>query len=327
MHKENIHSWQHAHTLGQDQKRPGEHRTMIVIVITGAMMIVEIATGVLFGSMALLADGLHMASHAVALGINAFAYVYARRHADDTRFSFGTGKVNALGGFTGAVLLALFALLMAWESIERIMAPVEIAFNQAIFVAIIGLLVNGGSVFILGIKHQHQHHDHDTQETDGHQHSHHHDHNLQSAYFHVLSYALTSILAIFALLAAKYLGLTWMDPLMGILGALLVARWSLGLLRGTSDVLLDKQGPDEVRAKVREGIERDGDSRVADLHLWSIGPNIYSVIISVVAHDPQLPDYYKASIPSGLGLEHVTVEVQQCLDQEPVGDGEQVAQA
>ena len=325
MHTENLNSWQHSHVLGQDQQRPGEQRTLVVIVITGAMMIVEIATGILFGSMALLADGLHMASHAVALGINAFAYIYARCHAHDTRFSFGTGKVNALGGFSGAVLLALFALLMAWESVERLLAPVEIAFNQAIFVAILGLLVNGGSVFILGIHHQHDDHDHGHHD---HDHDHHHDdHNLRSAYLHVLADALTSLLAIFALLAAKYFGLTWMDPLMGIVGALLVARWSLGLLRGTSDVLLDKQGPDEIRSKIREGIERDGDGRVADLHLWSIGPNIYSVIISVVAHDPQLPDYYKARIPSGLGLEHVTVEVQQCIDQESVNDVEQMAQA
>ena len=285
-------------------------------------MVVEIATGILFGSMALLADGLHMASHAVALGINAFAYIYARRHAYDTRFSFGTGKVNALGGFTGAVLLALFALLMAWESVERIMAPVEIAFNQAIFVAILGLLVNGGSVFILGIQHQHHDHDHDIHDTHDHQHSHHHDHNLQAAYFHVLADALTSLLAIFALLAAKYLGLVWMDPLMGVVGAILVSRWSLGLLRGTSDVLLDKQGPDAIRSKIRDSIERDGDCRVADLHLWSIGPNVYGVIVSVVAHDPQLPEHYKTAIPSGLCLEHVTIEVHQCIDQESVNDAE-----
>ncbi len=322
MHTENLHNWQHSHVLGQDQQRPGERRTLVVIVITGAMMIVEIATGILFGSMALLADGLHMASHAVALGINAFAYIYARRHAHDTHFSFGTGKVNALGGFTGAVLLALFALLMAWESVGRMVAPVEIAFNQAIVVAILGLIVNGGSVFILGIQHQHDDHDHGDH---GH-HDHHHDHNLRAAYFHVLADALTSLLAIFALLAAKYFGLVWMDPLMGVVGAMLVSRWSLGLLRGTSDVLLDKQGPDEVRVKVRESIERDGDGRVADLHLWSIGPNIYSVIISVVAHDPQLPEYYKALVPSGLGLEHVTVEVHQCVDQESTRDAEQVAQ-
>lgn len=316
MHKKSLDNWQHTHVLGQDQKRPGELRTLIVIAITGAMMVIEIATGMLFGSMALLADGLHMASHAVALGISAFAYIYARRRAHDAQFSFGTGKVNALGGFTGAVLLALFALIMAWESIARMIAPVEIAINQAIFVAILGLLVNGGSVFILGFHDHHHDHAHDIHEHHEDAHHHHQDHNLRAAYFHVLADALTSLLAIFALLTAKYFGLVWMDPLMGILGAILVSRWSLGLLRSTSGVLLDRQGSAEIRSKIRDSIESDGDSRVADLHLWSIGPNIYGLIVSVVAHEPQPPEYYKESLPSGLGLEHVTVEVHRCIDPE-----------
>ena len=317
MHTGNLTNWQHSHVSGQDRRRPGERRTLAVISITGLMMLVEIAAGLLYGSMALLADGLHMASHAVALGINAFAYVYARRHAHDPRFSFGTGKVNALGGFTGAVLLALFALIMAGESFERLLSPVSIAYNQAIAVAIVGLLVNGGSVFILGVQHDHSEHDTGENDQQDHHHSHEHDHNLRSAYLHVLADALTSILAIFALLAAKYLGLTWMDPLMGVVGAVLVARWSLGLLRGTSDVLLDKQGPGSIQRSIREGIERDGDSRVVDLHVWSIGPGVYSAIISVVAHAPRSPDWYKATIPSGLRLEHVTVEVQQCVEPGP----------
>jgi cation diffusion facilitator family transporter len=322
MHHDNLQHWQHAHAFGQDRKRPGELRAFIVIAITAVMMIVEITAGVIFGSMALLADGLHMASHAVALSINAFAYVYARRNAHSAKYSFGTGKVNALGGFTGAVLLALFALMMAVESIGRFVSPVAIAFDQAIFVAVIGLLINGASVLILGHKqdqdahqHHHNHHDHD------HAPHHHHDHNLQSAYFHVLADALTSLLAIFALLAAKYAGLVWMDPLMGIVGAILVARWSLGLLRTTSAVLLDEQGPEAIRTRIRESIE-DDDSSVADLHLWSIGPNIYGVIVSVVAHDPRSPEHYKALIPANLGLEHVTVEVHSCIDRD---SGRQVA--
>jgi cation diffusion facilitator family transporter len=313
MHHDNLQHWQHAHAFGQDRKRPGELRAFIVIAITAVMMIVEITAGVIFGSMALLADGLHMASHAVALSINAFAYVYARRNAHNAKYSFGTGKVNALGGFTGAVLLALFALMMAVESTGRFVSPVAIAINQAIFVAVIGLLINGASVFILGHKqdpdahqHHHNHHDHD------HAPHHHHDHNLQSAYFHVLADALTSLLAIFALLAAKYAGFVWMDPLMGIVGAILVARWSLGLLRTTSAVLLDEQGPEAIRTRIRESIE-DDDSSVADLHLWSIGPNIYGVIVSVVAHDPRSPEHYKALIPVNLGLVHVTVEVHSCI--------------
>jgi len=253
-----------------------------------------------------------MASHTTALFINLFAYVYARRHAHDTRFSFGTGKVNALGGFTGAVLLAVFALMMVWGSIERIINPVAIAFNQAIFVAIIGLVVNGASVFILGDEDEH-HHGHERDEHHEHEHAdYRHDHNLRSAYYHVLADALTSVLAIIALLAAKYFGLVWMDPMMGIVGAILVCRWSLGLLRVTSAILLDKQASNEIITKIREGIENAGDNRVADLHLWAIGPDIYSAIISIVTHHPELPEYYKKLLPSDLGLAHVTVEVHQC---------------
>lgn len=312
MHHDNLQRWQHSHTFGQDEKRPGELRTIIVIAITGAMMVVEITTGILFGSMALLADGLHMASHAAALTINAFAYVYARRHAHDPRYSFGTGKVNTLGGFTGAVLLALFALMMAWESIARIIHPVEIIFNQAIFVAVLGLMVNGVSVFILGHYHDRSHHDeHDHRDP---HHEHHHDHNLRSAYLHVLADALTSLLAIFALLTAKYFGLIWMDPLMGVVGAILVARWSLGLLRTTSGVLLDRQGPETIRTEIKQRIEGDQDTRVSDLHLWSIGPNMYGVIMSVVAHNPKPPAHYKALMPSDLNLVHVTVEVHECAE-------------
>jgi cation diffusion facilitator family transporter len=224
----------HSHAFGQDRKRPGETRTFIVIVITATMMVVEIGAGLIYGSMALLADGLHMASHAVALSINALAYVYARRHAHDDRFSFGTGKVNTLGGFTGAVLLAGFAIVMVVESVERLVAPVAIAFNQAIFVAVLGLIVNGVSVLILGHRHHpEQAHDLETDHDEhvhyhDHDHHQHHDHNLISAYLHVLADALTSLLAIFALLAAKYFDWIWADPLMGIVGAILVARWSLG---------------------------------------------------------------------------------------------------
>lgn len=309
MHFDNLRLWRHAHVFGQDRKRPGEHGTLIVIVLTAVMMVVEIAAGLLFGSMALLADGLHMASHAVALSINAFAYVYARRHAHDARYSFGTGKVNALGGFTGAVLLAVFALVMAGESIERLVYPVAIAFDQAIFVAVLGLLVNGASVWILG---QHAAPHHGTQAS---RHDHHHDHNLRSAYLHVLADALTSLLAIVALLAAKYAGLVWMDPLMGIVGAVLVTRWSWGLLRASSAVLLDRQGPAAIRRRIKTSIENEGDNRVADLHLWAVGPDIYSVIVSVVTHHPQPPDHYKQLIPAELGVVHATVEVHGCGDE------------
>ena len=295
----------HSHSFGQDHKRPGESRTLIVIVVTAVMMVVEIITGMLFGSMALLADGLHMASHAAALSINAFAYIYARRHAHDKRFSFGTGKVNALGGFSGAVLLAVFAVMMAVESVVRLVNPVAIAFNQAIYVAIIGLVVNGLSMLILGHK-DGSHHGNDH----GHDHDHHHhDHNLRSAYLHVLADALTSFLAIFALLTAKYVGLIWMDPLMGIVGAIMVSRWSIGLLISTSHVLLDRQASVDIQQKVVDGIEKKGDNRVADLHLWTVGPDIYAAIVSVVTEIPKPPEYYKQLIPSDLKFVHVTVEV------------------
>jgi cation diffusion facilitator family transporter len=297
----------HSHSFGQDHKRPGESRTLIVIAVTAVMMVVEIATGILSGSMALLADGLHMASHAAALSINAFAYVYARRHAHDTRFSFGTGKVNALGGFSGAVLLAVFAVMMAFESIVRLVNPVEIAFNQAIAVAVIGLIVNGLSMLILNHKDGHHHdHDHGHGKAD---HHHGHDHNLRSAYLHVLADALTSLLAIFALLAAKYFGLVWMDPLMGIVGAVMVSRWSIGLLVSTSHVLLDHQAPAHIRQKIVDGMEKNGDARVVDLHLWAVGPEIYAAIVSLAAKNPQSPDAYKRIIPADLKLVHVTVEV------------------
>lgn len=310
MHTENIRSWQHAHNFGQERKREGERRTSIVIAITSSMMIIEIIAGLIFGSMALLADGLHMASHATALVINFYAYIYARRHAHDARFCFGTGKVNALGGFTGAVLLAVFALLMAWGSFDRIIHPVAIAFNQAIIVAVIGLAVNGASVFILGDAGGHEENEH--HENHGHAH---HDHNLKSAYYHVLADALTSILAIIGLFAAKYFSLMWMDPVMGIVGAVLVCRWSLGLLRATSAVLLDKQGPEDISSRIRESIERVDDNRVADLHLWVIGPNIYGLILSVVSYDPKLPEFYKKLLPPDLGLAHVTVETQRCTSE------------
>jgi cation diffusion facilitator family transporter len=277
------------------------------------MMVAEILSGIIFGSMALLADGLHMASHATALGINSFTYIYARRHSSDKGFNFGTGKVNTLGGFTGAILLGFFALFMVWESAKRMFAPVGIALNQAILVAVIGLVVNMVSVFILDTRNKGYHpHEHARDGDNSHHYS--HDHNLQSAYLHVLADALTSVLAIVALLSAKYFGLIWMDPLMGIIGGIMVFRWSLRLLRTTSHVLLDKNGPEEIKQRIRERIEVDGDSKIFDLHLWSVGPNIYGAIVSVVACNPLEPEQYKKLIPGNLGLVHISVEVSKCKE-------------
>ncbi len=315
MHDHSHRPWEHSHDFGQGRKRPGESRTVIVAALTCVTMVVEIAAGIAFGSMALLADGLHMGSHAVALGISVFAYVYARRHAHDERFSFGTGKVNALGGYTGAVLLALFAVMMAWESVERLITPLPIAFNQAIVVAFLGLLVNGASVVILGQhdpdREHHDHHHHHHGDTP-HAH-HHHDHNLRSAYLHVLADALTSLFAIVALLAGKFLGWSWMDPLMGVVGAVMVALWSRGLLKTTAHVLLDMQASDALREGIRSDLERDGATRVTDLHVWAIGPGLHAVAATVVAprREPTARYHRLLARPA---VSHVTIEVHDLSD-------------
>ncbi len=291
----------HEHHFGQAEPRAGEARTRIVVTLTAMTMAVEIAAGVAFGSMALLADGLHMASHASALGLALVAYVVARRHAHDRRFSFGTGKVNALAGFASAVMLALFALMMAGESVRRLLEPVPIAFDEAVVVAVLGLVVNGLSVLILGGRHEHDHDRHD---------SHRHDHNLRAAHLHVLADALTSVLAIVALLAAKHLGAPWMDPAMGVVGGALVARWSWGLVRDTGAVLLDRQAPDAVLGEITRAVESDARLRVADLHAWSIGPGYRAVILSVEASAPCQRSEVERLVPTGLGIAHLTVEVE-----------------
>lgn len=329
MHTNTISKWQHTHIFGQDQIRSGEKRTLIVVILTGLMMVVEVLVGIFFGSMALLADGIHMGTHMVGLLIALIAYRYARKYAKDRSFSFGTGKVNSLAGYTSAVLLILFALLMGWESFERFINPVEIGFNVAITVAVIGLVVNGASMWILGEHgHSHDHGGHDHHGHDHHGHDHHDhaeenahngtemdkDHNLKAAYLHVLMDALTSVFAIFALLAAKYFGWIWADPFMGVVGAVLVARWSIILVRVSSKVLLDYQMDDEVTNKVKGILESYKDTKVTDFHLWSIGPGIFSANLTVVTQYPDPPDKYKSMIPSNLGVVHTTVEVHQCED-------------
>jgi cation diffusion facilitator family transporter len=307
MHTHDIETWQHDHSFGQERVRAGERRSKLVIALTAVMMVVEVAAGIAFGSMALLADGLHMASHATAIGITVVAYIYARRHAFDPRFSFGTGKVNALAGFGSAVLLVGFAAVMAWESIARLIHPVAIAFDHAIAVAVAGLIVNAVSAVILGHGGLDHEHDHDHE----HGHAHHHDHNLRAAYLHVIADALTSVLAIVALLAGKFAGLNWLDPVMGIAGAILVARWSWGLLADTAHVLLDHQASEETRRHIRAAVE-DDDARIADLHVWSIGPGIHAAALAIVAARPLSPEAYRARLPAGLGISHVTVEVHRC---------------
>lgn len=323
MHNNTISKWQHSHIFGQDQIRSGEKRTLIVVILTGLMMVVEVLVGIFYGSMALLADGIHMGTHMIGLLIALIAYRYARKYANDRSYSFGTGKVNSLAGYSSAILLIIFALMMGWESIERLVNPVEIHFNIAITVAVIGLVVNGASMWILGESgHSHDHGANDHHGHDHHDHGHHDhadkgnemdkDHNLRAAYLHVLMDALTSVFAIFALLAAKYFGWIWADPLMGIVGAYMVARWSFILVRVSSKVLLDYQMDDEVTNKVTGILESYKDTKVTDFHLWSIGPGIFSANLSVVTQYPDPPDKYKSMIPSNLGVVHSTVEVHQC---------------
>lgn len=309
---QSLEQFGHDHSFGQDVRRAGERRTVAALALTAIFMLVEIAAGLAYGSMALLADGLHMGSHAAALAIAVLAYVYARRYAYDRRYSFGTGKIGSLAGFASAVLLVAFAAVMAYESVHRFFAPVAIVFDQAILVAVAGLLVNAVSAVILGGGTGHAHgHDHDNHHDD-HDHHHHHDHNLRAAYLHVLADAVTSVLAIVALSAGKFFGLIWLDPLMGIVGALLIARWAWQLIGQTGRVLTDREAPDSIRERVRAAIEDHADNRIADLHVWSIGPNAYSGIISIVTHDPLPTEHYKSLIPARLNLVHVTIEVRRC---------------
>ncbi|MEK7477077.1 MAG: CDF family Co(II)/Ni(II) efflux transporter DmeF [Candidatus Coatesbacteria bacterium] len=300
----------HDHVFGQDVARAGEHRTRVVVAVTAATMVVEIVAGLVFGSMALLADGLHMGSHAFALGIAAFAYRYARRHAADERFTFGTGKVGSLAAFTSATMLGLFALAMGWESVRRLLAPVGIRFDQAIVVAVLGLLVNAVCLLILrGPDAGHVHGAPSGGALPGHDLR--HDHTLWSAYLHVLADALTSVCAIAALMAGKYLGWLWLDPAMGIVGAVLIASWSRGLLRSSALVLLDSRAPGHVVAAVRRAVEGAGDARVTDLHVWSIGPGVWAAEIVLESAAPAESGRYRDRLPRDLGLVHVTIEVRR----------------
>jgi cation diffusion facilitator family transporter len=299
MHIYTLDRWRHNHRFHRPDGR-NERSTRRVMLLTIGMMVVEIAAGTIFGSMALLADGWHMGTHAVALGIAAAAYRFARLHADSPIFSFGTGKVGELGGFASAVVLAVIALLMAAESVERLLAPRPIRFSEAIAVAAAGLAVNVVSALMLK--------DHESEHHEGHR----HDHNLKAAYLHVLADALTSVLAIAALLAGMGFGWVWMDPLMGIVGAAIITRWSWGLLRDTGRVLLDRDVDPGLVAEMAARVEADADNRVSDIHVWRIGGRSLAVILSVVTHTPRPPEHYRALLAGYPEVEHVTVEVNPC---------------
>lgn len=267
----------HSHDFLGAAHDENAKRTLWVVALTAVMMVGEIVAGYITGSMALLADGFHMATHAGALGLAAGAYRYAKRHRADPRFSFGTGKVGDLTGFASALILGIFAAGIAIESTMRLIAPVRIDFGNAVWVAVLGLAVNVVSAFLLMGGHGHDHHH---EHGHGGHHGHGHDNNLRSAYFHVLADALTSVLAIAALLAGQYLGLRWMDPAMGIVGAIVISRWSWSLMRDTAAVLLDTTD-DEAAAALRERVEGLDGIRITDLHVWRVGPDARAAIVEV----------------------------------------------
>ena len=320
MASRSIDAFRHEHVFLGDHHARNERRTWFVIALTALMMVGEIAAGAIFGSMALLADGFHMATHAGALAISALAYIYARRHAHDARFAFGTGKLGELAGYSSAVILAVIALLIGFELLMRLAEPVTIRFDEAITVAVLGLVVNLASAWMLHDGDHHDHHGHGDHRHHGHgdhphgahdaaAHEHRHtDHNLRAAYFHVLADALTSVLAIAGLLVGRSYGWLWMDPLMGIVGAVVIARWSWGLLRGAGAVLVDATPDPRLPEQIRQVLEHDGD-RIADLHVWRVGPGHVAAIISIVSSSPQVPEHYKSRLSGMAELAHVTVEV------------------
>ena len=307
MDQNSLKQWQHEHNFFSINEK-GERRTKYVLILTAVTMVAEIVAGTVFGSMALLADGWHMGTHVAAFLITIYAYRFARKHQNNPDYAFGTGKVGVLGGFTSAIALAIVALLMLVESVHRIIEPTEIQFNAAIGVAVLGLLVNVASAFILKDHHDHSHghsHSHD------HEHSHEHDHNLHAAYMHVLADALTSLLAIVALLAGKYFGLNWLDPIMGVVGAIIITRWAYGLIKQTSPILLDASIEQSYKSAITKKIEMDSDSRIVDLHIWKVSAHHYAIIISIVSQHPKEVEEYKRILAEFEKLSHITIEVNQ----------------
>jgi cation diffusion facilitator family transporter len=294
----------HEHVFLGAAHDENARRTRWVVALTAVMMIGEIIAGYVTGSMALLADGFHMATHAGALTVAAVAYAYAKRHARNPAYSFGTGKVGDLAGFASAMVLGLISLAIGVESIARLFQPITVAFGEATWIAVIGLLVNIASAFLLSGGHGHDHGHHH-----GHEHHHGHggDNNLRSAYVHVLADALTSVLAIAALVAGRYLGWVWMDPIMGIVGAIVIARWSWTLMRDTSSVLLDRTD-DHVADEVRELIETPGDAQITDLHVWRVGPEAHAAIVSVIGKAELTRELIERRLAPVHELAHLTIE-------------------
>jgi len=317
----------HSHVfLGGDHAR-AERRTWAVIILCLVMMVAEIVGGVLFGSLALIADGLHMSTHAGALLLAALAYTFARRYASDADFTFGTGKFGDLAGYSSAIVLAMIALLIAYEAITRFLDPVPIAFNEAIAIAALGLLVNVASAWLLAGGHHHDHdhshghtHPHDHDHDDHHDHAphdhadekHHRDNNMRAAVVHVMADAAVSVLVIVGLLLARAFGWLWMDPLAGFIGALVIASWSIGLVRDTGAILLDRMPDRGMAEQIRAAIESEGDE-VTDLHLWRLGPGHLGAIVSVATSQPREALHYRQQLAHFPDLSHVTVEVQHLV--------------
>src|ERR1700729_38535 len=309
----------HDHVFLGDNHEKAERRTWAVIILCSVMMIAEIVGGALFGSLALIADGLHMSTHAGALLLAALAYTYARKYANDRNFTFGTGKFGDLAGYSSAIILAMIALLIGYEAVSRLFNPVPISFNEAIPIAVLGLAVNVASAWLLAGGHHHGHshdhphshdhsHDHDHDHDHGGNHAHHRDNNMRAAVVHVMADAAVSVLVIIGLLLARAFGWLWMDPLAGFIGALVIANWSFGLLRDTGAILLDMNPDPRLADNLRSMIEGDGD-QLADLHLWRLGPGHLGAIVSVVTAKPREADYYRSRLARFTSLSHLTVEV------------------
>lgn len=300
--KESTIQWEHSHDFGVDSAQ-NKSKVKIVFWLTTIIMVLEIAAGTWSGSMALLADGWHMGTHSAAFLIAIFAYSYAKKNANNRSFSFGTGKVNYLGGFASAIALAIVALLMILESVQRIIEPNNIHFNEAIIVAVVGLIVNIVSAFIL--KDDHHHHDHHGDSD----HHHDHDHNMKAAYLHVLADALTSVLAIVALLTGKYMGIIWIDPVMGIVGAIVILHWSYGLIKESSTVLLDKSVDVSTFEKISQTLDKR-NTIINDIHVWKIASTHQAAILSVSSPFPLSTEEYKKILSESLPqISHVSVEI------------------
>jgi len=308
MHEHTLENLRQEHNYNINNNK-AERRTQYVLILTAITMVAEIVAGTIFGSMALLADGWHMGTHVAAFLITIFAYRYAKKHENSPEFSFGTGKVGVLGGFASAVSLGVVALMMFAESIQRLLEPQAISFNAAIAVAVLGLLVNIVSAMILKDDHHHDHEHHE------HEHHHNHDHNLQAAYMHVLADALTSVLAIVALLLGKYFGWSFLDPLMGIVGSIIITRWAYALVKQTSPILLDGSIDETYQLNVKKTIENDSDNRISDIHIWKVSANHYAAVISLVTHFPKSTEHYKDLLNKFVKLSHVTIEINECKDE------------